>query len=140
MTTEQQEAVFRTWDSHLLANIGAFGIGVSSALGLGPTSSVAGVVANVPAQHAEGSRWILVRTDADGVHIFASDHRGSEGRRLLDASRGAFRASLHLYVGEILLMLFVPEHPTTSLKGKWGPFNRGPIRVARTVVDLAKPA
>jgi hypothetical protein len=134
-TDEAPAALFRSWDSHLLASIAAFVVGV---LGGGGGGSSAGAAANVGSLPPQLPRWILVETDALGVRLFASNRSGAKGGQLLEAGQGTFRASLHRNVGQIQLMLFVPEERSVALKGRWGPFRRGPIRVARAVVGLAK--
>jgi hypothetical protein len=82
--------------------------------------------------------WILLRTEKNDLHLFASDKRGKEGRRLLGASRGTFRASRHQNLGQVQLMLFLPGQPAIALKGKAAFGRRNQVRVARAVLEMAK--
>ena len=130
------EAVFRSWDSHLLSDIAAFGVGAVGAGG--PEGEVvAGAVAHLGSRPSQLPHWILVHTDANGVSLFASDTRGTKGRQLLEAGRGTFRASLHRSIGQVQLMLFVPDSPSVALRAKSGPRRRTTLQVARTVLALA---
>jgi hypothetical protein len=131
------QALFCSWDSHLIANIVAFGTGLTAMSGGGGSPAV-GAVADLGPRGSQLPHWILVQTDEHGVSLFASDRSGTKGRQLVEASRDTFRATLNRNIGQILLMLFVPGHPSIALKGKWGPLHREPIRVARAVMTMAK--
>ncbi len=132
------EARFRTWDSHLIANVAAFGSGFSDAFGVGVDAPIAGVIANVPLQPTTLPHWILVSADDHGIHLYATDQGGARSHLLLEAGPSTFRAALHRYIGEIQLMLFVPQHKPISLKGKWTPTTKQPMRVARATIGLAR--
>lgn len=138
MAGAQQEALFRVSDAHLLANIAAFGVGASGAFGVGPTASAAGMTVNLPGGRSEPPHYVLVQADDKSFRLFASDKRGVKGPQFLEAGRGTFRAALHRLIGQVQLILFVPDRPPIELRGKWGPFRRGPIRIARTVMSLSK--
>ncbi len=134
---EARTALFRSWDTHRLAKMTSFVVGVMGAGAVGsPAAAGAADMGSLPPQLP---RWVLVQTDAHGVRLFASNRNGTKGGQLLEAGRGTFRASLHRNAGQIQLMLFVPEERPVALKGRWSPFRRGPIRVARAIVALAKP-
>jgi hypothetical protein len=130
------EARFHSWTPHLIANVAAFGSGFSDAFGVGVNAPT--VVANVSLQPTTLPHPILVSADKHGIHLYAADQGRARGQLLLEAGPSTFRASLHRYIGEIQLMLFVPQHKPTSLKGKWTPITRQPMRVARAIVGLAR--
>ena len=132
------EALFQSWDSHLLAIAAALGTGLTATSSGGGSPAVGALASLGSSSGSKLPHRILVQTDDQGIRLFASDRRGEKRRLLFEVPAGTFRASLHRYPGQILLMLFVPEHPAISLKGKWGPMRHGPIQVARTVLRLAK--
>lgn len=133
---EACEALFRTWDSRLVAAIAALGRGLTGISKGGGSVPPAGTKSD-PAQPPKEQDWVLVRVDDLGVHLFASDRSGARGPVLGEASPGTFRASLYRYIGEIQLILFFPDQDSVTLKGRWTPLQRKPIQVARAVLGLA---
>lgn len=131
------EGLFRTWDSHLRSDVIAFGVGAGLAHGPGG-DAIAGAAMHLGSGQSQLPHWILVQTDESGLLLFSSDKQGAKGHRLLGASRGTFRASLHRNIGQVQLMVFIPGQPSIALRGKAVLGRRKQIRVARAVVEMAK--
>jgi hypothetical protein len=134
---ESKDGLFRSGDSHLLSDIGAFGVGVGIAHGPGGDAAVI-AASELGLGRSQQPHWILVQADEDTLLLFASDKRATKGRLLLEASRGTFRASLHRTIGQIQLMVFVQGQPSVALRGKAGFGRRNQVLVARADLDLAK--
>lgn len=94
---QAMNAVFRTWDSHIAADIAAFGVGFEETLRGGVAAPVSGMKAKTPRR----PQWVLIQVDELGVHLFESDRAEGRGRLIMEAAPATFRASLHRYVGEI---------------------------------------
>lgn len=131
------EALFRTSDSHLLGDVAAFGIGAAMTTGPG-VDVAAGAVTQVGSTRSQWPTWVLVHADGGGVHLFASDKKGTKGRQLLVAAPGTYRAALHHTLGQVQLLLFVPEQPSVTLSSRSGLRSRVPMRLARAVMVMAK--
>jgi hypothetical protein len=97
-----------------------------------------GAITSLGSQNPQLPHWVLLQTDEAGIHLFASDRDGARRGLLLEAAAKTYRAALHRSIGQIVLMIFVLDQPPISLKGRWGPVARKPIRVAREVIALAK--
>jgi hypothetical protein len=137
------EAPFHTLDSRLIEGIVTMGIGMAS---IGGASSVTGAAADAvhkslfPARRGKPlPHRLLVRTDRAGVHIYSSDRKGSRGPLVLEAPAGTYSATLNRNIGAIEVTLFIHGRDPIALMGKWGPFRRQPMRVARALAHEVGP-
>lgn len=83
--------------------------------------------------------WIVISVDTNTVKLFASDRKGLLGPLLAELQAGTFRASLLRNIGEVDLNIYPKSGSSISLKGKWGPFHRQQMAVARGVVAMTYP-
>lgn len=109
---------------------------------IGGMSSVTGTAANsmlstmFPGRRSKPlPHRLVVRTDEEGVKLYASNRKGTKGPLVLDVRSGSYQAKLHRNVGQIELTLFIEGRDPVTLVGKWGPFRRHPMQVARAIVQ-----
>jgi hypothetical protein len=131
------EALFRISDSHLLSDVAAFGIGAAMTTAPG-VDVAAGAVTQFGSTRSQWPTWVLVHADAGGIHLFASDKKGIKGRELLVAAPGTYRATLHHALGQVQLLLFVSGQHAVTLRSRSGLRSRVPMRLARTVMEMAE--
>jgi hypothetical protein len=132
------EAIFHTLDSQIVEQIATIGVGMAA---IGGMSSVTGTAANSMLRTVFPARRnkpllhrLLVRTDETGVKLYASNRNGRQGPLVLDVRSGTFQARLHRNIGQIELTLFINDRDPITLVGKWGPFRRQPMRVAKVII------
>ena len=131
--------LFESWDSHRATDIAAMGVGMAGvASGSAMALATPAFFDFVPKRRSKPlPHWIVVRTDSWGIHLHSADRNGAEGPLITEAASGTFRATLHHYLGEVILTIFIRGQESISLKGKSGPIHHHPNEVARTVVSLA---
>jgi hypothetical protein len=131
------ETLFRTSDSHLLGDVVAFGVGAAMTTAPG-VDVAAGAVTQFGPTRSHWPSWVLVHADAGGIRLFASDKKGTKGHQLVVAAPGTYRATLHHTVGQVQLLLFVPQQPSVTLTNRSGLRSREPMRLARAVIEMAR--
>jgi hypothetical protein len=133
-----EEALFETWDSHLFADIAAMGVGFAAvASGVGMSEATPDLLSFLPNRRSKVlPHRILLRADSHGIHLFASDRKSQRGKLVMEAVPGSFRASLHHNIGDVELLLFFKGYECVALTGKWDPFRRKAMRVAREVTEM----
>jgi hypothetical protein len=133
----QMEALFHTLNSEWISSIVAMGVGaagIASGAAMGPA---AGAILGATRRTALPPHWILIGVNSKSIRLTSSSRKGEHGALLSEYRAGSFRATLARNIGEVDLVLFAKGHESVALKGKWGPFHRSQIRVARAVVALA---